>query len=68
MFPYVNFSFKQMSFGLRNAPTTFQCWMLSNFLDMMEDSMEEFMNDISVVVKNLWGFLENMGKVLKRCV
>ncbi|XP_015167586.1 uncharacterized protein [Solanum tuberosum] len=38
--PYGTFAFERMSFGLCNAPSTFQRCMLSIFADMVEDSME----------------------------
>ncbi|MCI75612.1 reverse transcriptase, partial [Trifolium medium] len=37
-----------MSFGLCNAPATFQRCMLEIFSDMMEETMEVFMDDFSV--------------------
>ncbi|MCI63296.1 hypothetical protein A2U01_0084553, partial [Trifolium medium] len=37
-----------MPFGLCNAPTTFQRCMLAIFSDMMEDTMEVFIDDFSV--------------------
>lgn len=38
-----------MSFGLSNALATFQNCMMSIILDMVEDTLEVFMYDFSVV-------------------
>ncbi|MCI23753.1 reverse transcriptase, partial [Trifolium medium] len=46
--PFGVFAYRQMPFGLCNAPTTFQRCMLAIFSDMMEDIMEVFMDDFSV--------------------
>ena len=46
--PYGTFSFRRMSFGLCNAPTTFQICMMSMFSDLVEEAMEIFMDDFSV--------------------
>ena len=47
--PYGTFAFKRMSFGLCNAPATFQKCMMSIFFDMVENTTEVFMIDFSVV-------------------
>nr|GEW38391.1 DNA-directed DNA polymerase [Tanacetum cinerariifolium] len=46
--PYRTFAYRRMSFGLCNAPATFQRCMTIIFHDMMEDFMEVFMDDFSV--------------------
>lgn len=46
---YITFSFKRIPFRLCNAPATFQRCILSIFKDMVEDSMEGFMDDFLVV-------------------
>nr|GEV06517.1 hypothetical protein [Tanacetum cinerariifolium] len=38
--PYGTFAYKQMPFGLCNAPTTFQRYMAAIFHELIEDSME----------------------------
>ncbi|GJS76133.1 DNA-directed DNA polymerase, partial [Tanacetum coccineum] len=45
--PYGTFAYKRMSFGLCNAPTTFQRCMTTIFHELIEDSMEEFDIEIS---------------------
>lgn len=52
MCPYGTFAFKRMPFGLYNilaTPITLQRYMLSLFADIVEDSMEVFMDDFLVV-------------------
>nr|GFA11413.1 reverse transcriptase domain-containing protein [Tanacetum cinerariifolium] len=43
--PYGTFAYKRMSFGLCNAPGTFQRCMMAIFHDMIEQTMEVFMDD-----------------------
>ncbi|CAJ2653497.1 unnamed protein product [Trifolium pratense] len=50
--PFGVFAYRRMPFGLCNAPATFQRCMLAIFSDMMEDTMEVFMDDFSVFVKD----------------
>ncbi|GJX49399.1 hypothetical protein Tco_0276244 [Tanacetum coccineum] len=42
--PYGTFAYRRMSFGLCNAPATFQRCMTAIFHDMVEDYMEVFMH------------------------
>ncbi|XP_070034561.1 uncharacterized protein [Nicotiana tomentosiformis] len=46
------FAFRRMLFGLCNASATFQRCMLAIFTDMVEDIIEVFMDDFSVVGKS----------------
>nr|GEV52575.1 reverse transcriptase domain-containing protein [Tanacetum cinerariifolium] len=46
--PYGTFAYRRMPFGLCNAPATFQRCMMSIFHDMIEKTMEVFMDDFSV--------------------
>nr|GEW19862.1 hypothetical protein [Tanacetum cinerariifolium] len=46
--PYGTFAYKRMPFGLCNAPGTFQRCMMAIFHDMIEQTMEIFMDDFSV--------------------
>ena len=65
--PYGTFSFRSMSFGLCNAPATFQRCMLSMFSDLVEEAMEIFMDDFSVYGSSFEKFLENLETILQRC-
>ncbi|GJZ82093.1 putative nucleotidyltransferase, ribonuclease H, partial [Tanacetum coccineum] len=49
--PCGTFAYRWMSFGLCNAPATFQRCMTAIFHDMVEDFMKVFMDDFSVFVK-----------------
>ena len=57
-----------MSFGLCNAPATFQRCMLAIFSDMVEKCIEVFMDDFSVFGVSFDICLNNLKAVLKRCV
>jgi hypothetical protein len=56
-----------MSFGLYNAPTSFQRCMMSIYSEMIEEIIEVFMNDFSVYGKTFDDCLKNLDKVLQRC-
>ncbi|GJW88925.1 reverse transcriptase domain-containing protein [Tanacetum coccineum] len=45
--PYRTFAYRRMPFGLCNAPGTFQRCMMAIFHDMIEETMEVFMDDFS---------------------
>nr|GEU46311.1 hypothetical protein [Tanacetum cinerariifolium] len=49
--PYGTFAYKRMPFGLCNAPGTFQRCMMAIFHDMIEHTMEVFMDEFSVFEK-----------------
>nr|GEZ09658.1 reverse transcriptase domain-containing protein [Tanacetum cinerariifolium] len=65
--PYGTFAYKRMPFGLCNAPGTFQRCMMPIFLDMIEKTMEVFMDDFLVFENSLSTCLTNLEKMLKRC-
>ncbi|GKF33568.1 reverse transcriptase domain-containing protein, partial [Tanacetum coccineum] len=46
--PYGTFAYRRMPFGLCNALGTFQRCMMAIFHDMIEKTMEVFMDDFSV--------------------
>ena len=56
-----------MPFGLCNAPATFQRCMIAIFHDIIEESMEVFMDDFSVFGNSFGSCLVNLNKMLKRC-
>ncbi|KAD4585742.1 hypothetical protein E3N88_23343 [Mikania micrantha] len=57
-----------MPFGLCNAPATFQRCMVAIFQDMIESSMEVFMDGFSVYGLSFDQCLVNLERMLKRCV
>jgi RNase H-like domain found in reverse transcriptase/Reverse transcriptase (RNA-dependent DNA polymerase) len=65
--PSGTFAYKRMPFGLCNAPATFQRCVMAIFHDMMEDSMEVFMDDFSVFGDSFDHCLKNLEKMLRRC-
>ena len=65
--PYGTFAFRRMPFGLCNAPGTFQLCMMTIFSDMVERTIEIFMDDFSVMGNSFDNCLENLRTVLARC-
>ncbi|KAD3336831.1 hypothetical protein E3N88_32350 [Mikania micrantha] len=66
--PYGTFAYRRMPFGLCNAPATFQRCMVAILQDMIETSMEVFMDDFSVFGSSFDQCLINLEKMLRRCV
>ncbi|GKB63548.1 reverse transcriptase domain-containing protein [Tanacetum coccineum] len=65
--PYGMFAYRRMPFGLCNAPGTFQRCMMAIFHDMIEETMEVFMEDFSVFKDSFPSCLSYLDKMLKRC-
>nr|GEU64419.1 reverse transcriptase domain-containing protein [Tanacetum cinerariifolium] len=65
--PYGTFAYRRMPFGLCNAPGTFQKCMIAIFHDMIEKTMEVFMDDFLVFGDSFSSCLTNLDKMLKRC-
>ena len=65
--PYGTFAFRRMPFGLCNAPGTFQRCMMAIFSDMVEKTIEIFMDDFSVMGNSFDNCLKNLRAVLARC-
>ncbi|GJY70065.1 reverse transcriptase domain-containing protein [Tanacetum coccineum] len=65
--PYGTFAYRRMPFGLCNALGTFQRCMMAIFHDMIEETMEVFMDDFSVFGDSFSSCLSNLDKMLKRC-
>ncbi|GJR62154.1 reverse transcriptase domain-containing protein [Tanacetum coccineum] len=57
----------RMPFGLCNAPGTFQWCMMAIFHDMIENTMEVFMDDFLVFGDSFDSCLSNLEKMLKWC-
>nr|GEX87571.1 reverse transcriptase domain-containing protein [Tanacetum cinerariifolium] len=65
--PYGTFAYRRMPFGLCNAPGTFQRCMLAIFHDMVEKTMEVFMDNFSVFGNSFENCLSRLDKMLQRC-
>ncbi|GJV67989.1 DNA-directed DNA polymerase [Tanacetum coccineum] len=65
--PYGTFAYRRMPFGLCNAPGTFQRCMMAIFHDMIEKTMEVFMDNFSVFGDSFDSCLSNLDNMLKRC-
>nr|GEX09860.1 DNA-directed DNA polymerase [Tanacetum cinerariifolium] len=65
--PYGTFAYRRMPFGLCNAPGTFQRCMLAIFHDMIEKTMEVFMDDFSVFGDYFSLCLSYLDQMLQRC-
>ncbi|GJZ22744.1 reverse transcriptase domain-containing protein [Tanacetum coccineum] len=65
--PYGTFAYRRMPFGLCNAPGTFQRCMMAIFHDMIEKTMEVFMDDFSVFGNSFGNCLSRVDKILQRC-
>nr|GEZ17059.1 reverse transcriptase domain-containing protein [Tanacetum cinerariifolium] len=65
--PYGTFAYRRMPFGLCNAPGTFQRCMMAIFHDMIEKTMEVFMDDFLVFDNSFQSCLFHLERMLKRC-
>ena len=66
--PDGTFAVRRIPFGLCNAPGTFQRCMMAIFSDMVEKSIEFFMDYFSVIGFTFDDCLNNLVLVLKRCM
>nr|GFA70581.1 retrovirus-related Pol polyprotein from transposon 17.6 [Tanacetum cinerariifolium] len=64
--PYGTFVYRRMPFDLRNAPGTFQRCMLAIFHDMVEKTIEVFMDNFSVFGNSFENCLSHLDKMLQR--
>nr|GEY56823.1 reverse transcriptase domain-containing protein [Tanacetum cinerariifolium] len=65
--PYGIFAYRRMPFGLCNAPGTFQRCMMAIFHDMIEKTMEVFMDDFLVFGDSFSLCLSHLDTMLQRC-
>nr|GEV92046.1 hypothetical protein [Tanacetum cinerariifolium]GEW08147.1 hypothetical protein [Tanacetum cinerariifolium] len=65
--PYGTFAYRRMSFGLCNAPGTFQRCMMVIFHDMIEKTMEVFMNDFLIFGDSFLSCLSYLDTMLQWC-
>nr|GEY75631.1 reverse transcriptase domain-containing protein [Tanacetum cinerariifolium] len=64
--PYGTFAYCRMPFGLCNAPGTFQRCMMAIFHDMIEKTIEVFMDDFSVFGDSFSSRLSYLDTMLQR--
>nr|GEY78260.1 reverse transcriptase domain-containing protein [Tanacetum cinerariifolium] len=64
---YETFSYRCMPFGLCNVPGTFQRCMMAIFHDMIEKTMEVFMDDFLVFRNSFQTCLSYLERMLKQC-
>ena len=64
--PFGTCAYRRMSFGLCNAPATFQRCTTAIFSDFCEKIVEVFMDDFSVYGKSFDHCLSNLDRVLQR--
>ncbi|GJU53168.1 reverse transcriptase domain-containing protein [Tanacetum coccineum] len=67
MCPYGTLAYHRMHFGLCIAPGMFQRCMMAIFHDMIEKTMEVFMDYFSVFGNSFGTCLSHLDKMLKRC-
>nr|GEX05664.1 reverse transcriptase domain-containing protein [Tanacetum cinerariifolium] len=65
--PDGTFAYRRMPIGLCNAPGTFQRCMMAIFYDMIEKTMEVFMDDFSIFENSFQSCLSHLERMLKRC-
>ena len=65
--PFGTYAYRRMSFGLCNAPGTFQRCMMSMFSDLLEVCIEIFIDDFAVYGNSFASCLANLDLVLRRC-
>nr|GEW09410.1 DNA-directed DNA polymerase [Tanacetum cinerariifolium] len=65
--PYGTFAYRRIPLGLCNALGTFQRCMMSIFHDMIEKTMEVFMDDFLVFGDTFSSCLTNLDKMSNRC-
>ncbi|GJS05829.1 reverse transcriptase domain-containing protein [Tanacetum coccineum] len=66
--PYGTFAYRRMPFGLCNCTqVSFKRCMMAIFHDMIEKTMEVFMDDFSVFGDSFSTCLSHLEKMLKRC-
>ncbi|GJW65988.1 reverse transcriptase domain-containing protein [Tanacetum coccineum] len=65
--PYGTFAYRRMPFDLCNAPRTFQRCMVALFHNMIEKTMEVFMDDFLVFRDSFSSCLSHLDMMLKWC-
>ncbi|GJY93057.1 reverse transcriptase domain-containing protein [Tanacetum coccineum] len=65
--PYGTFAYRRMPFGLCNAPGIFQRCMMAIFHDMIEKTIEVFMDDFLVFRDSFSSCLSHLDTMLQQC-
>ncbi|GJY03765.1 reverse transcriptase domain-containing protein [Tanacetum coccineum] len=65
--PIGTYAYRRMPFELCNAPAIFQRCMLAIFHDMIEESVEVFMDDFFIFGNSFDKCLNNLDKMLQHC-
>nr|GEU45848.1 reverse transcriptase domain-containing protein [Tanacetum cinerariifolium] len=65
-YPYGTFAYRRIPFGLCNTPGTFQRCMMAIFHDMIEKTMEVFMDDFLVFGDSFSSCLSRLDTMLQR--
>ncbi|GKC20125.1 reverse transcriptase domain-containing protein, partial [Tanacetum coccineum] len=63
----ITYAYRRMPFGLCNASATFQRCKLAIFHDVIEESVEVFMDGFSIFGNSFDKCLNNLDKMLQRC-
>jgi hypothetical protein len=63
---YGNFHYKVMPFGLTNGPATFQRYMNDLFIDMLDEFVTIYLDDILIFSKDKKEHTKHVGRVLQR--
>ena len=66
--PWGTYAYNVFPFGLCNAPATFQRAVLAIFADLVHECVEVYMDDFTVYGNTYDDCLNNLEKVLKRCI
>ena len=65
--PWGTIAYRVLPFGLCNAPATFQREILGIFSDLVDDSVEIYLDDFNPYGNSFEQGLVNLDKVLKIC-
>jgi len=66
--PFGVYAYKRISFGLCNAPVTFQRCMLAIFSNLVEKCIKVFVDDFSFFGPSFDSCLGNLDIMLKGCI
>eukprot|EP00253_Pinus_taeda_P016213 PITA_16213 len=66
--PWGTYAYNVFPFGLCNAPATFQREVLAIFADLVHECVQVYMDDFTVYGNTYNDCLNNLEKVLKRCI